>query len=1507
MGIETDLNVSPYFDDANNAIDDNYHRILFRPAVPVQARELTQLQDILQNQVERFGDNIFTAGTIIKGCAFSYDPSYNYVKLLDLRPNDSQPVQPSSYPGMIGHEASSNLYAVCVNYQDGYESQDPDLKTLYFKYINSGTGGQSAFSPGSQITFYQTTDITLALANNGINEYQFANADVTVASVTDAVGKGYAMTVSSGVIFQKGHFVQVPAPETAIISKYSQYPSNVSAGFLISENIVTESQDTNLLDNATGYSNLNAPGAHRLQLLPVLTSYDTASVPANNFFSLVEWEGGNITRSFQETQYSAIGNEMARRTYEESGNYVVKPFAVKMHEANSTHNFAVVSAGLAYIDGHRVETLNNINVPVRKGTDKQTSTYQTLQSAYDNSILVGEYVGTIPTNVGCTISLRDAVGVKISNNQYANGTPAGNEVGTAKALAVQYESGTVGTPTAFWRVYLTDIRMDLGKNFGDIRGIHYNGGTANAFADVARTFDASLNISTVEIDNASNSSLVFSTSKAGMINLTQSSRLPKYIYRTVSNTTIVAASGQSSLITLSNTTIFPYGANTTLSQIQEKSIIIIPTAINGGATYANVTLTKSGNLAIVANSANVTANGTTSFTTEYQVGDFVAAHSTVRRIVNISNNTFMTMDKVYDTANVNASQAKCYPLNVPINIVQRNSKIDITDAAAQNMRITLLASNGAAETLSANIAVSVHHNAKQPSSLDRSLQSNTNIIVKVNTSNNAGNTVGPWCLGVPYAHTLRAVYKSSNTGTFLANVSSGNAYILTTTAGFANGLSITGAGIPAGVTANVVNSTAMIMSSVATATVAVSKVKWAYYSTDDADYVTNFFTLRRGHKDAFFDHSFVQLKNGVSPVTIAKGDLLTFVFDAMKPATSGSGYISADSYDTLITNQTFGYGDIDAHITKSGQELFLRDSVDFRPFAVNTAAYSNSLTTATVNPAYNTVLGDISNNTPTSNTELYLVAPRQNFDYDAYHYVGRVDKLVMNSYGKFQIIEGQPGDNPVPPGDVKGTITISTINIPPYPSYVQSFNTSNVAESYVTTSKIQQNRTYTMKDIAKLDKRVDNLEYYTSLNMLEQKTSKLTIVSDITGGNRFKNGIFVDNFETTDLLDTQNAEFKARLSGSETALVPQYTQDIISLIYANGTGTSANGGIIRLQDNPTNTEVSIISQNLATETTRCAEAHYTYVGTITIPQPHTPAPQPPEPVITWWPPAPPVITPPTPPSPAAPKISSLNVTMFPGSGPQGSDLHWSAIGDGYSSVVVSISGPSLSYSRTLTGIGSFGMIAGGDSVNAALPGSYSISASGTLASGYVTGTESVSGGADIYPVCPPPPPEPPITTLPTVIVANTETIVVPPAQNTTPTVVTVANTTVANTVTTIADVVVQVLANTSVANTVANNVANTVIMDAIVANTTTIDLSGLFKDPITFNWNGATWTVPNFNIDLLTYSTGTPDTMTTTTSSANTSPVVIADTLPGLTAPVEIMVPNSGNPGKRGEDMMNVV
>ncbi len=80
MPSPTDFNLSPYYDDF--AESKKFHRILFRPAFAVQARELTQSQTILQNQVEKFGDHIFKSGAQMIPGEITYDLLYYYSKCI---------------------------------------------------------------------------------------------------------------------------------------------------------------------------------------------------------------------------------------------------------------------------------------------------------------------------------------------------------------------------------------------------------------------------------------------------------------------------------------------------------------------------------------------------------------------------------------------------------------------------------------------------------------------------------------------------------------------------------------------------------------------------------------------------------------------------------------------------------------------------------------------------------------------------------------------------------------------------------------------------------------------------------------------------------------------------------------------------------------------------------------------------------------------------------------------------------------------------------------------------------------------------------------------------------------------------------------------------------------------------------------------------------------------------------------------------------------------------------
>ena len=101
MPQQTNLNVAPYFDDFDASND--FHKVLFKPGYAVQARELTSLQSILQNQIERFGDHMFKEGSIVQGCQSGLDLEVYFVKVKSANPNSEGVANAETYrTGAVG-------------------------------------------------------------------------------------------------------------------------------------------------------------------------------------------------------------------------------------------------------------------------------------------------------------------------------------------------------------------------------------------------------------------------------------------------------------------------------------------------------------------------------------------------------------------------------------------------------------------------------------------------------------------------------------------------------------------------------------------------------------------------------------------------------------------------------------------------------------------------------------------------------------------------------------------------------------------------------------------------------------------------------------------------------------------------------------------------------------------------------------------------------------------------------------------------------------------------------------------------------------------------------------------------------------------------------------------------------------------------------------------------------------------------------------------------------------
>ena len=245
MPLASDLSILPYGDTFK--IENDYYKILFRPGVAVQVRELNELQSMLQNQIEKFGDNIFKRGTIVDGCNFNFYDPYPYVKLVDTE-LDGTTAAPVNY---VGHYAknSSNLMSFIINYENGFESTAPDLKTIYVKYINSGiSGGDNAFTPGDTLTIFNPNNVVQKVTiNNGGSG--FSNNDIPVFL------SGLVVNVSSGAFSLSDHITNLVKANSTIVAIDTSTLSSSNQVILTIEPLAGDLSSTNSTANNWTFSN----------------------------------------------------------------------------------------------------------------------------------------------------------------------------------------------------------------------------------------------------------------------------------------------------------------------------------------------------------------------------------------------------------------------------------------------------------------------------------------------------------------------------------------------------------------------------------------------------------------------------------------------------------------------------------------------------------------------------------------------------------------------------------------------------------------------------------------------------------------------------------------------------------------------------------------------------------------------------------------------------------------------------------------------------------------------------------------------------------------------------------------------------------------------------------------------------------------------------------------------------------------------------------------------------
>jgi hypothetical protein len=421
--------LTTYKDDFRDS--DNYHRVLFNSGRTVQARELTQMQTIIQKEIERFGSNIFVDGSVIRPGGVTVNNRFEYIKLA----TGQLPQNPQTLVGKVFTVKAPDP-ALQVKILKVIEAENSDPDTLYVEYMNTQLGTSS------------TDPIRVGNSQTLENTVLGPTYDMETAS-SGAAGVGTEASIAEGVFFVQGHFVYAEK-QSYFVSKYTSNPSE-DIGFRIVEQVVTELDNDALYDNQGAAPNLAAPGAHRYRIRLLLANRSSLTA-SDNFVYLARISGGKIVDEVtKEDAYNTIVDLLARRTREESGNYIVKPFTAKYAPLNDSNLQLEVSDGVAYVDGYRLD-VNPKNIIVPKAQDTITINNETVVVQYGNYVLGSGNNGLPNIDTFAKIDLRSSTGW------------GGTKLGTARVRAVE-EDG------ANYRFYLFDIQMAPGANFSTVQSM----------------------------------------------------------------------------------------------------------------------------------------------------------------------------------------------------------------------------------------------------------------------------------------------------------------------------------------------------------------------------------------------------------------------------------------------------------------------------------------------------------------------------------------------------------------------------------------------------------------------------------------------------------------------------------------------------------------------------------------------------------------------------------------------------------------------------------------------------------------------------------------------------------------------------------------------------------------------------------------------------------------------------------------------------------------------------
>lgn len=1085
------FNIDPYYDD----FDENkkFLKLLFRPGYSLQARELSQIQSILQNQIERFGNFVLDDGSMVYGGQITEIPtdvryitglSGGTISLADLTDKTVSFYREGLDEGIGQPTDGITSYAKII-----YATSDPNTSegVVYFQYM-SGEG-------------YTGSDaITIQGYSDGIT---------FTASTTGDTEKGTVIFVDEGIRYTNGHFILHDSQKLGL---FEEYPENYissgselplkfkditrSVGFNINKSIVTSEQDITLRDPASGFYNYNAPGADRYKIdlqiaqRSITGSIDTAaSTPfeRSDYIEFLRVVDGEVIKKEKYADLGQIEETFARRTYDESGHYIVNPFDLTTIQGpTSTQLYSKLDSGKAYVFGYEFETIGSTKL------------------IHDKARNFRETGGLVEYDY----SIGPFLQVKFANKE---GGLSGIDFSSLPTIYFDSETGSQGQvfqsfdgvrfslgPNATTKDFIPGLTLYMAYDKADLTAGSYYGASADVQVKILKV---------VPIEGVGSSGQ-YTPEGYSYINYVEVG--PPFAVGSTSSfitTPFYVAAGPSFDAQQVDENFAFTGSNVSFFNTTELL------GLSGGPLLNPIGSMK------IRSVQRVSGNKYKLFFDNLQLTDSTTL-SNVRRFyseTNLDQPAFFVDEvptRIYNSNNLSLV------LEVPYGDVVRgftdydfmiNLTITGNFDGSSSFTKTLSTSDLAGFVqIGPNIVGSSVVYPLQNSQIVSAFTKNGVVSGDIQIIRDGGGTENPNRIVINNA-TVNGENVNNQFATFTiacqVNSNNFNTIRNKTLVTESATLSFTGP-----------DSSGYYYSYFATGGNYLTDV----ISVDSTNPSLTGFVFDSGQKDTYYDFSKIKIFD--SSITSATATVKKYNHSGNGPFVGGGADNTSSSYPN--------YSNIPTFYSNSGKTISLRNSMDFRPVRTG------------------------------NDSSFTLVGPYQKptFIYDNYgnsvnysYFLPRIDKIVLTRDKAFNVIKGIPNEIPSIPADNPNSMTLYTLRFNPY-----TFDENDL-------SIVQEdNRRFTMKDIGNLERRIEKIEYYSTLNSLEQD-AKNTPIYDNFGFEMPKKAFIVDQFTGTESSDVLNNDFYCGIDKENKELKPAYRihqKDRENLSTTPISGLTSSDGIV---------------------------------------------------------------------------------------------------------------------------------------------------------------------------------------------------------------------------------------------------------------------------------------------------------------------------------------------------------